>query len=371
MRHLGIVASSAPQASAPTITINSTTNFNQNRATFNATVNPNGATTSVKFQYSTDQSTWTDSGTVSGLTGASQSVYFNHSSPSLSVGTLYYVRAIATNSVGSVTSSNTTFTTWSLKFYRNGASGSPDTASGSTTFTVPTVTPTGSSAVIPTVNNLLVVGGGGGWDNQTLLAARSGGGGGGKVFSSSVTFSDASTTTLTIAIGAGGGQNTDGGNTSVSASNFTERKGTGGNRPFSDNDNLIYRGGASGTGDNVANNGGSDAATYNAKGPEYAYGGGGGGGVNGTGGAGSTSGGVNATGGTGGAGLQYSGLSTFNYGAGGRGGAEAYSSATQGTAGANSAAVSGVGPYGKGGDAAVGATTSGTIGLVYFEYYAS
>jgi hypothetical protein len=35
----------------PIITIGATTNFNQDRATFNATVNPNGLTTSVKHQH--------------------------------------------------------------------------------------------------------------------------------------------------------------------------------------------------------------------------------------------------------------------------------------------------------------------------------
>lgn len=63
---------------APIIVCDAVTNFNQNRATFNATVNPNGATTSVKFQYKKSVDlTWTDGETITGLTGGSQSIYSN------------------------------------------------------------------------------------------------------------------------------------------------------------------------------------------------------------------------------------------------------------------------------------------------------
>jgi len=361
MRHLGIVASSAPQASAPAITINSTTNFNQDRATFNATVNPNGATTSVKFQYSLNGSSWTDSGTVSNITGGSQSVFHNHSSPALSVGTLYYVRAVATNSAGTTNSSSTTFTTWSVKTYRNGPSGSNDTLTGSQTFTIPTITPTGGTQVIPTVLNLLVAGGGGGGKTGWY----DGGGGGGYRSTSSRAFSDTSTTTLSITIGAGAGASGTGGTSTISASNFTSLSATGGN-PSTDDGALTGTGGSTPANDNSAYSGGSGPSQFSKDVYSISGGGGAGAGGNGTNGtAGSDP--WNATGGNGGAGYYYS-TGNFNVGPGGYGSADASGSETNGSLGANSAAINSVGPYGKGGNGPAG---SGTIGVVFFQYYAA
>lgn len=332
MRHLGIVASSAPQASAPSITINSTTNFNQDRATFNATVNPNGATTSVKFQYKRNvDSTWIDGATITGLTGTSQSVYSNQTSLAYT-GTLYDVRAIATNSAGESTSSTTTFTTWSLKTYQNGPSGSNDTLSGSQTFTIPTITPTGGSAVIPSITDILVVGGGGAMSGSFV----GGGGGGGYNSESSASFSSTANFTLSLSIGGSGTAS------SISASNFTTISAGGGGT-------ADLNGGNVGSGDNPGYTGGTGVLYGDPKSGYYANGGGGAG----AGGNGAATGQYAA--GAGGA-----GVAVYGYGVSAGGGGTAQS----GTNGANGTYWGG---YGSGQSYSGGPV----IGLVRFKYYAA
>lgn len=321
------------KASAPSITINSTTNYNQSIATFNATVNPNGATTSVKFQYSTNGSTWTDSGTVTGLTGASQSVYYNHTG--LTENTLYYVRAVATNSAGSNTSSNTTFTTWHLIEYANGTPGTY------TNFACPTVTPTGGTAVVPSLYEVLIFGGGGG-------AGYSGGGGGGCRNRSSYSYSSGANTALTIVVGAGGGAATSGTSSTISGTNLSSLSaggGGGGNYTVGDN---TARGGAVGTGDNPAYLGGYNMTYRDKNGNIIDWACGGGAGI---GGDGETPL-ITAQGGDGGAGGTAYG---WNGGAGGL----AYG--TQGY-GAN-------GTYHGWGSGGAAINGSGTAGLVRFKYY--
>jgi hypothetical protein len=240
----------------PTVTIGSVTNFNENRASFNATVNPNGLTTSVKFQYSTNGSTWTDGATLTGLTGTSQSVYSNQTG--LSVGTLYYVRAIATNADGSVTSSNTTFTTWSLKTYLN-------TSAGSYTVSVPSITPTGGSAIAPTIYEMLIYGGGGG-------ANYAGGGGGGYRLAASKVSSATATQNVTGTIGGGGGGGNGGGGTGgagaggsstlvIGDTTYTAGGGGAGAHPGS-NGAPNGTGGSVGAGTNPANGGGNNTYGY-------------------------------------------------------------------------------------------------------------
>lgn len=240
----------------PTITISPVTNFNQDRATFNATVVPNGATTSVKFQYSTDGSTWVDGSTITNLTGGSQSVYSNHTG--LSVGTLYYVRAVATNSVGSATSSATSFTTWSLKTYTK-------TTSGSFSVEIPSITPTGGSAIAPTIYEMLLYGGGGG-------ANYGGGGGGGYRLFSSHTSSTGGTQSISGSVGAGGaagnggtgvGTATSGGSTTltIGSTTWTGGGGTAGEHPGAVGA-PSGRGGTVGSGTNGNNLGGTNAYGY-------------------------------------------------------------------------------------------------------------
>jgi len=325
MRHLGIVASSAPQAFAPTITIATTTNFNQNRATFNATVNPNGATASVKFQFKKSvDSLWTDGATITGITGGSQSVFSNQTGLEVgnSAGTIYNVRAIATNSSGESTSSSTTFTTWRLIPYAN------DVA-GSYTLGIPTITPTGGTAVIPSLLNILVVGGGGASDGVA------GGGGGGYNSESSASFSSTANATISFTVGGPGGSS------SISASNFTTISAGAGTNA------VDFNGGNVGSGDNPAYTGGAGSLYGDPKSGYYVNGGGGAGAA-GNGGAASQ-----FAGGAGGAGVLVSGYGV-SAGAGGV--------AQNGTNGGNGAYWGG---YGSGATAATGAVR----GLVVFAYY--
>lgn len=227
--------------SPPTVSISPTTNFNENRATFNATVNPNYMNTSVAFQYSTNQTTWTTAGTVSGLNGTSQSVFFN--ATGLSPGNAYYVRAIATSLIGAATSGNTMFTTWSLKTYLN-------TTAGSYSVSVPSITPTGASAISPTIYEMLIYGAGG-------AAAHGGGGGGGYRISASLVSPTAGPQTVMGTVGAGGTNPSNvipgpsGGNTTLtlSSASRTANGGAGGN-------NFTSAAGSSGSGDNTSKAGG-------------------------------------------------------------------------------------------------------------------
>lgn len=336
MRFGGVVGASGKiVAIAPSITINATTNFNQNLATFNATVNPNGAITSVKFQYKRNiDSTWIDGDTV-GASGGSQTVYSNQSGL-MYAGTLYDVRAIATNSAGTTTSGVTQFTTWSLKSVGYASS---------TSITIPTVTPTASMTVVPSVYNVFMVGGGGG-------ANGGGGGGGGTAFISSRQFNNASNLLLTITVGAGGAYGANnGGASSLSGLSFTTISAAGGSGAPGD-----VNGGSSGNG--YAGGSGINVNDGSAKSPVYCAGYGGGGGANGYGGTGYSSNGTYsgyAYGGNGGSPLYNA---TWNVYVGGGGGGEAY--ATNG----GSYGASGGGSYGVGGTA-----NAGSSGAVWFQYY--
>lgn len=346
----GLLFPLPPLALPPIIVMSSTTNFNQDRATFNATVTPNGATTSVKFQYSTNATTWTDGATVTGLTGIAQSVYSNQTG--LSPGTFYYVRAIATNSSGSTTSSlSTTFTTWSLQVYER-------TTSGGTTFTIPTVTPTGGSAVAVSIYDIIMFGGGGG-------AFGGGGGGGGYVSQSSASLSGNRSITTSVG-GAGANENnaspTNGGSSTISG-DITTLTATGGYASPSGSS-----GGTSGNG-----NGGGASASYDwAPNDKFGYvnqGFGGGGGAGGAGGS-AVANSSGTYGGNGGSGVSITrGDVTVGGGAGGAGGATALDGGPQyaGARGSNNS-------YGSGGNGNLYAGASGAQpqgGYIRFRYYAS
>jgi hypothetical protein len=345
----GVVASSVTEL--PTATIGSVTNFNQDRATFNATISANYQSTTVKFQYNTTNnfSSFTEvTATGSPVTGQSTAVYFN--ATGLSVGTTYYVRAVATNGTGTVTTSSVSFTTWSVKTYANGTA-------GSYSLTLSTVTPTGSTAVIPAIHDVFILGGGGG-----SASNGGGGGGGGYRLVSSRAFTSTSNLVLSLAVGGGGGAASAGGTTTISASNFTSISAGGGGGGVSPPGSYtpngassgLNNGGTVGSGDNGANAGGTGVTFYNTKTNDLAqWGGGGGGGINGGGGGGYSSGSnTNSVGGNGGAGGTAYG---YNGGAGGGG---AGSDAT-GSVGSSSG-------YGTGG---TGSGVGGSAGLIYFKYY--
>ena len=345
---VGIVASCITEL--PTLTINAVTNFNQDRATFNATVSANYQSTTVKFQYNTTNNfaSYTEvTATGSPVTGQSVAVYFN--ATGLSVGTTYYVRAVISNGIGTVTTASTSFATWSLKTYLN-------TTAGSYTISVPSITPTGGAAIAPTIYEMLIFGGGGG-------ANWSGGGGGGYRLASTKLSSTAGTQNITGAVGGGGvegnggagnGGATAGGSTTlvIGDTTYTAGGGGAGGHPGA-NSAPTGTGGAVGTGDNGANAGGSNTYGYqyvsgynqwsdpscgcaitnkdgscityntcnNPNSPIYSwdptyYAGGGGGGINGAGANAVTQGSNSHNGGAGGAGGGLYGLNGGNGGGG-------------------------------------------------------
>lgn len=352
IRH-GIMASSF-SAMPPSATISSTTNYNQELATFNATVSANGSSTTVYFDYSTSSSftTYSTVTVASPVTTDNASVYYNASG--LTANTLYYVRVRAVSSGGTTTSSSTSFTTWALQVYER-------STSGGTTFTIPTVTPTGGSAVTVSIYDIIMFGGGGGGGSD----AKGAGGGG---YISQASQSLTGNRSITTSVGAGG---------SAGASPPNATNGTSGTSSTISGDitTLTAAGGgndASGTSGN-GNTAGAQAE-FNAvnDGKNFttiAYGGGGGAGSNGYQG---TQNGSTVTGGKGGDGVSITrGGVTRAGGAGGGGDCFTLEGATlvRGSTGIYNS-------YGSGGSSCFNsvnspAPTAGQAGLIRFRYYAS
>jgi hypothetical protein len=250
-------ASSVPKL-LPTISISPITNFNENLATLNSVVSSNKYPTTVYFDYSTSPSFSTFTTVTYGSTVNSQNSGVYHNITGLAVGTLYYVRCRATNAIGTTTSSSASFTTWSLKTFTQ-------TTAGAFSVSIPSVTPTGGSAIAPTIYEMLLYGAGGG-------ANYGGGGGGGYRLASSHTSSSTGTQTISGTIGAGGaagnggtgtGTATTGGSTTltVGSTTWTGGGGTAGEHPGV-NSAPNGRGGTVGTGTNGANIGGTNAYGY-------------------------------------------------------------------------------------------------------------
>lgn len=99
-------------AAAPTVTTEPVTNITLTSATLRATVTPNGAATQTRFEYATDAAFANALTTgVTQLPVGSAPVPVTTPVSSLSPGTLYYVRAVASNSAGTTTGNVVTFTT--------------------------------------------------------------------------------------------------------------------------------------------------------------------------------------------------------------------------------------------------------------------
>ena len=97
-------------ASAPIATTGAATGVGTTNATLSATINPNGQTTIVQFQYGTDLSYGSSvavSGTFTGATGQAISANLTD----LAASTLYHFRVIATNVLGSAIGSDQAFAT--------------------------------------------------------------------------------------------------------------------------------------------------------------------------------------------------------------------------------------------------------------------
>ena len=94
----------------PSINSASSVNLADTTATLNATVTPNGAATTVYFEYGTTGSFGSVTGSQSIGSGSSP-VNASANLTGLSAGTTYFFRAVATNSVGSTLGNTLTFTT--------------------------------------------------------------------------------------------------------------------------------------------------------------------------------------------------------------------------------------------------------------------
>jgi hypothetical protein len=258
-----IVGAPSAVVVSPTLTLGSTTNYNQNSAVLNATVSATGnrAITSVEFQWSTSSSfasgnsAWTVASTNTtigqGTTNTARTVTATGLIENNYTGTPYYVRFRTTNSSGFVTTSSIggSFTT-----YRKIAV--PFT--GSSTWSNPVPSSGTSGLAITQLLNLEVrAGGGGAW---SIYGAGGGGGAGARTTAASGTISG----NVVVTVGAGSGWFSNGGTTSIGSVLSAAGGGYGniGNENNAD-------GGASGNGN--AGGGG----TYSGSGA-----GGGGGGTN-------------------------------------------------------------------------------------------
>ncbi len=101
---------------APTVTTGSPSNISTTSATLTGTVNPNGSSTSVVFQYGTSTSYGNQAtATQSPVTGSS-AVSVSALLTGLSSGTTYHYRVVATNSAGTSNGSDQTFISYSTSF---------------------------------------------------------------------------------------------------------------------------------------------------------------------------------------------------------------------------------------------------------------
>lgn len=343
------------QISLPSITINAVTNFNQSIATFNATLDSTGgATTTVTFEWKKTSDPDSSYASVASTAGTGSTYYRNHNT-GLDPGTGYTVRAKATNAAGTVTSTTTTFTTWSEFIYLK-------TSANTYYATIPTVTPTGGSAVTATIRDIELISGGGG-------SGWASGGGGGQHKSAATANV---TGQLTVVVGGGGAYLGTGGTSSITGTNITlsspggtpGKDGygapTGTYSPYARTED----GGASADNNNVYIGGTGYYWITNENAKDYNFAGGGGAGAGGDGGNGTTSGSPGnyiGNGGNGGPVKNVYGLS------GGQGGAGNGSNGTDGTQ------SSGYGAGGNGTDPNYPFNTGspGNDGAVRFKYYAA
>ena len=300
-------------------------------ATFNGTVNPNGLTATVTFEYGTSTGVY-GSSVSAGTVSSSSSV--NATVSSLTPGT-YYFRVKAENAAGISYGSEQTVT----------VTAKSATASSEQSFTPPTV---------GTLYELVCAGGGGG------TYGGSGGGGGAVAYYSSV----AAPASVTFSVGGGGSANNPGGTSTISFPGVSMSGGGGGVGYFSGADYAGSSGVASGGTSNYPSSAYPGGAYGYIGDSDVGYGGGGGAGGNGGGSQTYNSASqIYAYGGNGGPAVTVNG-NTFGAGGGGYG--DDYSYPGPGPSIGNTPASD----YGRGAFRNQSyVETPGTGGLVRFKYY--
>jgi len=101
--------------SSPTATTDSATDINGNAATLNATVNPNGAETTVYFEWGTDTS-YGNSTSPQSIGSGTGDVSVSANINRLSTNTTYHYRVVATNAYGTTYGDDMSFTTTGGKY---------------------------------------------------------------------------------------------------------------------------------------------------------------------------------------------------------------------------------------------------------------
>lgn len=273
----------------PTLTLGSTTNYNQNSAVFNATVNTgNRNITLVEFQHSTSSSfasgnsAWFTASTNSTIAQGQTSAACTYNATGLTASvagtpSTYYVRFRVTNSSGFTTTSSIggSFNTYRARV---------DVFTSSGTWTNPVPTSGTGGLAIETLTQLVLCGGGG--------PGLSHGGAGGTLTGFSNVYIPG-LTTLAVTIGAGGGVYTASGSPTSIGSYSASGGQTGGSfgSSYRGGDGNGYIGGStnpslgasspSGGGAGAGGNGGNAQGYVGGTGGPAVYGlaGGGGGGT--------------------------------------------------------------------------------------------
>ncbi len=98
-------------ANAPAVTTDAASNVSTTSATLNGTINPNGLSTTVKFEYGKSQSYGNEITASQSPVNGSSAVAVTAELASLAPNTIYHYRIVATNSAGTTTGSNQAFTT--------------------------------------------------------------------------------------------------------------------------------------------------------------------------------------------------------------------------------------------------------------------
>ena len=116
-RWSGLDAGTGTPGQAPTVLTGTATAVTSTSATLNASINPNGSSTTVRFQYGTSPGSYTTNTGSQTVSSGTSSVNVSQAISGLVGSTTYYVRAQANSANGSTNGSETTFSTTNLLSY--------------------------------------------------------------------------------------------------------------------------------------------------------------------------------------------------------------------------------------------------------------